>query len=283
MTVRRLLWVAIPLLLLIVLVGAAGLAWLVLRARTPPIRLVAVGPDTSVRLLGDSGERLLASDANNAGELSYAFPTPAPDGRRLAYVAMDASGAAIVHLDLASGERRELYRSSENVPFDLAWSPDGKYLVFLAGSPLGVQIVPGDGSKPARTVTTGQPAYFAWSPDGSVLLLHMGGHRLDKGQIVAYQADSERADTLLSDPGLFQAPAWARDGKHFFYAAQPAIDKPEPVLEDISSNIVRVTADGKEPTTLATEKQAFIWMVRAPNSDRIAYIAQPIGQDAAAT
>jgi TolB protein len=104
----------------------------------------------------------------------------------------------------------------------------------------------------------------------------VSGHSLEQGRLVAYQADSQRTDTLLSDPGLFQAPAWARDGKHFFYAAQPSIDKPQPELGDISSNIVRVTADGKEPTTLVTEKQAFLRLVRAPNSDQIAYIARTL-------
>jgi TolB protein len=279
MTLRRLLWIAIPLLLLIVLAGGGGLAWLLLRGRVAPIQLVAVGPDTKVRLLGTDGERLLASDASDAGASSYSFPTPAPDGRRLAYVAVGDNSAAIVHLDLVSGERRELFRSSDSFPFDLAWSPDGKYLVFLAGSPgkLTVQIVPGDGSKPAQTIIAEQPAYFVWSPDSSVLLLHVSGHTLEQGRLIAYQAEAQRTDTLSSDPGLFQAPAWALDGKHFFYAAQPPITKSQPELSDISSNIVRVNADGKEPTTLVAEKQAHLWLVRAPNSDQIAYLTRTLG------
>ncbi len=276
MSIRRLLWIAIPLMLLLVLAGAGGLGWYVLRGTVAPIRLVAIGPDKSVRLLGQDGERVLASDANDADTLNFAYPTPAPDGRRLAYVTVDDNGAAIQHLNLTSGERRELYRSKENFPYALAWSPDGKYLVFLAGNPLTLQIVPTDGSKPAQLVAKGQPSYFAWRPDSSVLLLHVGGHSAEKGQMLIYQAGAEQSSTLLSDPGFFQAPAWAIDGQHFFYAAQPPIAKPQPELDDISSNIVRVTADGKEPTTLVEEKKAYLWMVRGPTSDQIAYVARAL-------
>ena len=281
MTIRRLLWIAIPLLLLVVLAGTGGLAWYLLRGSAAPIRLVAVGPDKTVRLLGQDGERVLASDANDADTLNYAYPTPAPDGRRLAYVTVDDNGAAIQHLDLTSGERRELYRSKADFPYAMAWSPDGKYLVFLAGNPLTLQIVPTDGSKSAQLVAKGQPSYFAWRPDSSVLLLHVGGHSVDKGQVLIYQAGAEQSSTLLSDPGLFQAPAWAVDGQHFFYAAQPPIDKPKPEIEDVSSNIVRVTADGKEPTTLVEEKKAYLWMVRGPTSDQIAYVARVLDKPGA--
>src|SRR5262245_54992489 len=276
MSIRRLLWIAIPLLLLLVLAGAGGLGWYVLRGTVAPIRLVAIGPDKSVRLLGQDGERVLASDANDADTLNFAYPTPAPDGRRIAYVTVDENGAAIQHLNLTSGERRELYRSKENFPYALAWSPDREYLVFLAGNPLTLPLVQTDGPKPAQPAAKGQAYYFAWRPDSSVLLLHVGGHSAEKGQMLIYQAGAEQSSALLSDPGFFQAPAWAIDGQHFFYAAQPPIAKSQPELDDISSNIVRVTADGKEPTTLVEEKKAYLWMVRGPTSDQIAYVARAL-------
>src|SRR5689334_3439787 len=103
MTIRRILWIAIPLLLVVVLAGAGGVGWYLLRGIVAPIRLVAVGPDKTVRLLDQDGERVLASDANDADTLNFAYPAPAPDGRRLAFVTVDDNGAAIQHLDLASG------------------------------------------------------------------------------------------------------------------------------------------------------------------------------------
>src|SRR3954452_17642031 len=150
MPVRRLLWIGISLLLVVLIGSLGGLAWLLLHAQGAPIRLVVVGPNTKLRLIGGDGERVLASDASGAVGVDFAFPAPSPDGRQLAYIAMDERGAAILRLDLATGERKELYRSGVNYPFDLAWSPDGKSLVFLAGSQLRAQVVPADGSSPSK-------------------------------------------------------------------------------------------------------------------------------------
>ena len=52
----------------------------------------------------------------------------------------DDSGVAIMLLDVVSGDRKEVYHSHESMPIDLAWSPDGKYIVFLAGEQLPAQI-----------------------------------------------------------------------------------------------------------------------------------------------
>jgi TolB protein len=283
MTTRRLLWIAIPVLLVVLLGSVGALAWLLLREQSAPIRLVVVGPNTKMRLIGDDGERLLAGDASGGSGVDYALPAPSPDGRQLAYVAADGDGAAIFRLDLASGERKELYRSRENYLFDLAWSPDGKNLVFLTNSPLTVQVVPADGSSPAKVIAAGQPLYFAWSPDSSALLLHLGGHTAENGHLDTYQTGADRAGSVLNDPGFFQAPAWALDGKHFFYAAQPPITKPRPTIADIESAIVRVSADGKEPVTLVSEKMADLRLIRAPNSDQIAYMVRQIGTDGEVT
>src|SRR5439155_5387314 len=176
MNLRRALWIVIPLLSVLVLAGGGALVWLLLRAGHEPVRLVVVGPDTRVRVVEDGGgERVLAGDANTA---SYGFPAPAPDGRRLAYVVADANGAAIVVVELGSGERKELYRSRTGDPIDLAWSPDGKELVFLLDVGRTVHIVPADGSESERLIATGPRSFFAWSPDSTTLLLHLGGHRL---------------------------------------------------------------------------------------------------------
>src|SRR5689334_17611215 len=134
MLVRRLLWLVVLMLLLVVLAGGGALAWLLLRSSAQPTRLVVLGPNKQVRLLDTRGaERVLAENAKTDG---FSFPATGPDQRHLAYVTEDDSGAAIIALDVVSGERKEVYHSRENLPIDLAWSPDGKYIVFLAGERL---------------------------------------------------------------------------------------------------------------------------------------------------
>src|SRR5215212_4435548 len=201
----------------------------------------------------------------------FSCPATAPDRRRLAYVVEDERGVAIVLLDVVSGDRKELYRSRESVPIDLAWSPDGKYIVFLAGEQLTAQIVPADGSQPAHLIAAGAPSYFAWSPDGGTLLLHLGGHTAQGGHVATYRPGEDQSHPLLSDPGFFQAPAWAIDGQHFFYVAQPPIANAEPTIDDIKSDIMRVSAEGKEPTMLVREEKSDLRIIRAPKSDQIAY------------
>lgn len=271
MTIRRVLWVAIPLLLVVVLVGGGLLAWLLLnRSAAAPARLVVISADSRVRLLeADGAERVLAENALTQG---YSFPAIAPDGRSVAYVSREGQSSLIMLYDLASGQSHELYRSQSNVPIDLAWSPDSKYLVFLLGDELTAQIVPADGSQPARLVAAGSPSFFAWSPDGATLLLHLGGHALQGGRVVAFRPGQEQASPLLGDPGLFQAPAWSLDGSHFFYVAQPPIASASPGIADLKSDIMRVSADGKDPQMLVREEQADLRIIRAPSSDQLAYM-----------
>lgn len=269
MRIRRVLWIIIPLLLLAVLIGGGALAWLRLRP-TAPARLLVTGGDSSLRLLEANGaERVLAEHALTSG---YSFPATAPDGRTIAYVSRENGVSSIMLLDLATDRRRELYRSQEHVPIDLAWSPDGTYLVFLIGGQLTAQIVPADGSKPAQLIAAGSPSFFAWSPDSANLLLHLGGHTVQGGHLALFQPGQDQARPLLSDPGLFQAPAWSIDGSHFFYVAQPPIENDPPSLADLKSDIVRVTASGKEPLRLAREEQSDLRIIRSPTRDQIAYM-----------
>jgi TolB protein len=269
MLVRRLLWLVVLMLLVVVLAGGGALAWLLLRSRAQPARLVVLGPNKQVRLLDTRGsEQVLAENAKTDG---FSFPATAPDQRHLAYVTEDDSGAAIIALDVVSGERKEIYHSSENLPIDLAWSPDGKYIVFLAGEQLAAQIVPADGSQPARLIAAGAPSYFAWSPDSGTLLLHLGGHTAQGGHVATFRPGETQSHQLLSDPGFFQAPAWAVDGQHFFYVAQPPITSAKPTIDDIKSDIMRVSTEGKDPTMLVREEKSDLRIIRAPNSDQIAY------------
>lgn len=271
MTMRRMLWIAIPLLAIVVLVAGGALTWVVLyRHASGPARLIVMSNDHRVRILDDDGaERVLADNALTQG---YSFPAIAPDGRRVAYVSSENDRSAIMVFDLATGEQHELFHSQANVPIDLAWSPDGKYIVFLLGRSLTAQIVPTDGSKQAQLIAAGSPSFFAWSPDSATLLLHLGGHTVQGGQLSTYRPGQEQANPVLSDPGLFQAPAWSIDGSHFFYVAQPPITTASPSIEDIKSDITRVSANGKDAVMLVREEKADLRIIRAPNSDQIAYM-----------
>jgi TolB protein len=274
---RRLLWFTVGALVVGVLVCGGALAVWVLRGREAPAALLVVGGNDRLRLIDERGaERLLDSGVQSA---EFDFPAVSADGRRLAYVVSEQGARVLYCRDLPGGERRELLRTSVRRPFNLTWSPDGRYISFLAidGESLIAQIVPADGSQAARLVTSGTHIFFSWSPDGRTLLLHTNDHAAQGGQIELYDTAAGHSSSILSDPGLFQAPAWTLDGKQFFYAAQPPTERMS--YSALESSVVRVGQDGRAPSVLASEKHAGLRIVRAPGSDRLAYIVQEIAED----
>jgi tricorn protease len=103
-------------------------------------------------------------------------PTWSPDGKSIAYL----RNRKQLHVMTLAGGSDKVIASGEIDGYSsarIAWSPDGKWIVFV---PTGVDgftnlsAVPSDGSAPARPITflaNGQNASrLAWSPDGTYIL-----------------------------------------------------------------------------------------------------------------
>jgi TolB protein len=258
--------------------GVAALAYWRLGAQPSGHELLVVGGDRSLTLLGASGPgRTVAEDVSPD---LFHYPSPAPDGRRIAYIGSDAEGTALHSLDLQTGERTVLYRSRANPPLYAAWSPDGRHVSFLSnrsGGGLGVYIVPADGSSEAAMLgTAASSSYFAWRPDGGALLLHTGGGNGDPGQVATYAPGNPEPLSRLDDPGFFQAPAWSADGRAFYYVAQPPVQGAL-TPDTVESVLTRVAADGSDPKVIASEKRAAMIFSRDPASEQLAYIT--VGPD----
>lgn len=275
MTTRRILVGLIALLTLFILVagvGLAGLVYLRFAGRSDGGQLLVVDADQRLRLVAaDGSERLLAENLSADG---FRYPSPAPDGERVAVISRDDEGTALLSLHLRTGERTELYRSSDAPPLYVTWSPDSSTISFLSNQRqggLGVHTVPADGGGEAELIdTTSSSSYFAWQPEGDRLLLHIGGSSFEGGTVAVYERGSGEPASELRDPGFFQAPAWSSDGSAIFYVAQPPIDGPL-TPERVESVLTRVPVDGGEPLVIAREQQRAIFFSRAPGSDTIAY------------
>ncbi|HMQ32622.1 MAG TPA: hypothetical protein PKD53_17960 [Chloroflexaceae bacterium] len=275
MTTRRALLILIGLLTAFIAVagaGVAGLAYWRFALRPADQSLLVVGGDRSLTLLDGGAGRTVADDVSP--ELFH-YPSTAPDGERIVYISRSAEGTALNALHLGTGERVELYRSSEHPPLYATWAPDGRHVSFLSnrrGGGLGVHIVPADGSAEAALLgTTLGSSYFAWRPDGGALLLHTGGGAGSLGQVATYAPGRAAPLSTLDDPGFFQAPAWSQDGRDFFYVAQPAVEG-SLTPDRIESVLTRVGADGSAPRAVAREQGAAILFSRAPRSDHLAYV-----------
>lgn len=256
------------LVLVCVAAGAAGtgaVLWRVLPQAAPWPILIHASDGNLVLAKVDGTTEPLTSDADGQGNI-YLHPTPAPDGRSVASVAIThsqttASASLVVHqLD---GSRTTLYDEPASAPFYLSWSPDSQRLAFLAGSKDGMTLHGVDvGTQPnPRRITPGNPSYFAWSPDSQRLLLHTGG-AAPGGLIQLYEWGAETPTRLQLSPTFFQAPVWSMDGERAIAgieqngaAALAAIDRSGTVLEQIAT---------VHPSTM---------FVVSPDTQQIAYVA----------
>jgi tricorn protease len=118
------------------------------------------------------------------------FPRFSPDGKRIAF---ERAGHEICVLDLDSKQERSIATGYlERLPGEsnrpLAWSPDGKWIAYLATSARlfqNVNVVPAAGDSAARTISflaNGNSDDLLWSPDGTYLLFGTT-QRTEPGQI----------------------------------------------------------------------------------------------------
>src|SRR5712692_1419697 len=169
-----------------------------------------------------------APDLGTAARLSISAPgliTPqtsvaiSPDGRRVAFVATDASGRSMLWIrELDSLEPRVLAGTEDAAhPF---WSPDGSALGFLAGGKLKRVDVGGGGLLTLADVT----ARFggSWSSNGKILFVP----RL--GELATVSATGGSVTTVLARYELLW-PSFLPDGRHFLFQSRSSREEPRGV------------------------------------------------------
>ena len=154
----------------------------------------------------------------------YAWPTWSPDGTRIAVSSLDESDnrtqAAIQLIDTDTARAKTMYRNqsrslvARGAPHYLYWSPDSRYLSFIASTDAGLTLFVGDSASSEEPVVVwgGAPLYFHWAADSNSLLIHTSTEvRLARAPFV------DAPQVLLSTTTLFRAPALSPDGGRFAY------------------------------------------------------------------
>jgi dipeptidyl aminopeptidase/acylaminoacyl peptidase len=197
-------------------------------------------------------------------------PVFSPDGTRIAYRVVQGGRYSLAVMDGGGGGRKTLFTAGqpnqECLGSTLAWSPDGRSLIFpvsaACGSDYVLFIVPSDGSSPAirllAAATFGDSA--AWSPMGTAIafdgregtgnmglyIADVGGSGALKGGLPARRISSQSG---LDSISVWTAPRWSPDGAEVAAAGGTNSDCTAPSSGTLDAYILK--ADGSGQRTLA--------------------------------
>jgi TolB protein len=234
-------------------------------------RIVYVGNDGNIYVADPiTGDHIaLTQDGGDAH--AYNYPTWAPDNHRIAFVGYTIANGALAEGALYTVSPRgenltPVFKTQQNFPFYLYWSPDSQFIGFLSNKDaqnIALRVAHTDQPDSMQELDTGSPFYWAWSPDGAQLFTHVGGARADNDNArlaILNLQNNQSPRTLTELPGAFQAPQWSRDGKILFST------------QDGSTQAIALTdTQGKGLTKLASYNGRASFAL-APDGTRVAYI-----------
>jgi Tol biopolymer transport system component len=166
----------------------------------------------------------------------YGIPAPAPDGRRIAFVAQSAEGQRTLWVRGIGDEGAQQLRGTENVT-GMLWSPDNRYIAFAADGKLKKIDASGSGSPQVLFDITGGTQGATWGRDGVILW----GRNTDHVIVRVSDSGGEMKPVTFLDASRKETvhvlPVFLPDGNHFLYGALSSV--PE------NSGIFVSSLDGK--------------------------------------
>jgi Tol biopolymer transport system component len=223
------------------LIALAGLAMAVMHFReTPP-------PPVPMRF------QILAPDKASFGNSG---PVLSPDGHRLAFIASGPDGQRMVWVRPLDSLAARALPGTEGATFALFWSPDSRFIGFLAQ---GLKKIEASGGPPQKLCEiTGITAGGSWSRDGVIIVGRPSSGLLSVPQAGGVATQLTKPDASLGEIGHLM-PWFLPDGRHFLYVARTE------KVEDEA--IYLATLDGKERKRLVGARQAAAYAPPAAGSE----------------
>jgi eukaryotic-like serine/threonine-protein kinase len=140
-----------------------------------------------------------------------------PDGRRVAFTALDPSGKATLWLRSLDGLALRSFPGTENARFPF-WSPDGRSIAFFSNQRL--RRVEADGGSPQTICRSGLGFGGTWGPDGTILFSPIFGAGISA--VPAAGGTPVLATNLVAARGdsAHLWPVFLPDGRHFVLIAR---------------------------------------------------------------
>jgi Tol biopolymer transport system component len=154
----------------------------------------------------------------------YARPSMSPDGQRLALEVADGSGTDIWLYDWQRDTMTRLtFTGNAAIP---VWSPDGRYIAFLATGE-GMYVIRSDGSGKPQPLTQSKNIQVPWSfaPDGKRLAFHEQDSKTSFDLwTVPLESDSAglragKPEVFLQTPADERTPSFSPDGRWLAYVS----------------------------------------------------------------
>ncbi len=180
------------------------------------------------------GDRLLYTAIRNAGPQVFEYnaatrremrkwsfkglstgATVAPDGRRVAIILSMHGNPELYIIDTVAGTWTRLTTTPYANEGQPSWSPDGKSIVFVSDESRKPHLYVIDVTTRKRTLLTKTGAQNVdpdWGPDNRIVYVTK---RSGGSQVAVIDMDgTDRTPKLVGEPGTWEHPSWARDGRH---------------------------------------------------------------------
>ena len=176
---------------------------------------------------------------------------PSPDGKHIVYTLRrfdDLNRLDIVLLEIEAGKSIPLYGKPSVRAFSPKWSPDGKWIAFIAQESeheeLHLVQPNGDGLHPL-TKSEKDVLSFDWAPSGKQIVAVM--NRKGSGDLVLVETETGSVVDIRSGAGIHSNPNWSKDGSFITYEYESPLLPPDLYRIDVSRRQVRQLTFSNSP------------------------------------